>query len=138
MLLWVQTRALFRIASPVRLVGNSEVEKPLFRILCANCVPDSEDTQFGKTANLTCGRLVVVAQHTFRRPSVAAHGVRAVRGMLMLSPHGSISIVLEVRCSPCSQICLGAVRTLPVREIVGHNWVTVAPEVREKGVAAGA
>jgi hypothetical protein len=26
------------------IVGHSEAEKPLFRILCANCVPDSEDT----------------------------------------------------------------------------------------------
>jgi hypothetical protein len=28
-----------------RIVGYSEVGQHLFRTLCANCVPDSEDTQ---------------------------------------------------------------------------------------------
>jgi hypothetical protein len=37
-------------------VGYTEVGKPFISILCANCVPDSEDTQIRESGNLTCGR----------------------------------------------------------------------------------
>ena len=45
------------IVTNFTIVGHSEAEKLLFRILCANCVPDSEDTQVEKTTNPTCDRL---------------------------------------------------------------------------------
>lgn len=43
-------------------VGSAAIrklKKLYFRILCANCVPDSEDAQIGKAADLTCGRSAV-------------------------------------------------------------------------------
>lgn len=47
------------IVTNFTIVGHSDAEKPLSRILYANSVPDSEDTQLGKMANLTHGRSVV-------------------------------------------------------------------------------
>ena len=78
------------LATPFESSAIRKLKTSIFGILRANCVPDSEDTQFGKTANLTCGRSPhlpnLIRNENVNVPTVWHHREYREREQLNLEP----------------------------------------------------